>query len=359
MCSGPQGGGLRRSRSDLSAMRVLAGRRVAVKTCPLGWACPTAESDARDDSPTADGGLSLAPDSSPCRARVLPPCVGSSLGPWPGCPCRASGAGDPPRSLATTGPSGASHGRRRLSAGRPRPADAGGPAPPDHVGGARVACGSVPTRGVRHQPWRRCPSTAGAAAPPVASRRLWRRFVHLGHRAHGSAMDARRATGGWLTLTRQGLATLPETPSLSWRENAGPQALPEAEAQRRLQAVGSRPFIGELSLLSVYCHAWQVAVRESRNMHPRRTSIQAEARDASNIPSNPQVCLRSLTNTQGLPHHRLPIMPSQNASSHVPSPTLAHSRRVTHAASTARRICCLRGHRLGRCQTRCLLTSCR
>jgi hypothetical protein len=27
-------------------------------------------------------------------------------------------------------------------------------------------------------------------------------------------------------------------------------------------------------------YTWQVAVRESRNMHPQITSIQAEARDA-------------------------------------------------------------------------------
>ena len=113
--------GLRRSRSDLSAMRVLAGRRVAVKTCPLGWACPTAESDARDDSPTADGGLSLAPDSSPCRARVPPRASGPAWGRG-----RVAPAG--PQELETLHgrwPRQArrGHGRRRLSAGRPRPAD--------------------------------------------------------------------------------------------------------------------------------------------------------------------------------------------------------------------------------------------
>src|SRR5262244_412488 len=54
----------------------------------------------------------------------------------------------------------------------------------------------------------------------------------------------------------------------------------------------------------------------------------------SNISSHPQVRWRSLTNTQGLPRHRLPIMPSQNVSSHVPSATLAHARRcrMTHVA---------------------------
>src|SRR5918999_3103003 len=40
----------------------------------------------------------------------------------------------------------------------------------------------------------------------------------------------------------------------------------------------------------------------------------------ANIPSHPQVRLRSSTNPQGLPRHRRPIMPSQHASTHVPSP---------------------------------------
>ena len=47
----------------------------------------------------------------------------------------------------------------------------------------------------------------------------------------------------------------------------------------------------------------------------------------ANIPSTPRVHLRSSTTPQGLPRHRLPIMPSQNASMHVPSTTLAHPRR--------------------------------
>jgi hypothetical protein len=34
---------------------------------------------------------------------------------------------------------------------------------------------------------------------------------------------------------------------------------------------------------------------------------------------NPRVRLGSTTNTQGLPHYRLPIMASQNSSSHVPA----------------------------------------
>src|SRR5262249_51917151 len=47
----------------------------------------------------------------------------------------------------------------------------------------------------------------------------------------------------------------------------------------------------------------------------------------SHLASTPQVRVRSSTNTQGLPRHRLPIMPAQNARRHVPCPTLAYSRR--------------------------------
>jgi hypothetical protein len=47
----------------------------------------------------------------------------------------------------------------------------------------------------------------------------------------------------------------------------------------------------------------------------------------ANIPSTPRVRVRSVTKTQGLPRYRLPIIPSQNAHTHVPATTLAHLRR--------------------------------
>ena len=172
----------------------------------MGAFPPPSEYSARYDSPTAYGGLSLAPYSSTCLARGLPPCVGSRMVPWPGFPCRASEAVDHPLAFATAGTSGASQVLRRLSSCMPRPEDSGGPAPPCHVGWACVAFGSVQTLGVRNKPVRSCTSTSGAAAPPAADRMLCLRFVHLVRRSHGSAMDARLATGGWLTLTRQGLA---------------------------------------------------------------------------------------------------------------------------------------------------------
>jgi hypothetical protein len=107
-----------------------------------------------------------------------------------------------------TGAAGVSQVLRRLSSCLPWPEDAGGPPPPRPCGGARVACGSVQTLGVRNEPFRSCTSTSGGAVTPTASRIRCRRFAHLVRREspHDSAMDARLDTGGWLTLTRQGLS---------------------------------------------------------------------------------------------------------------------------------------------------------
>ena len=195
-------------RSDMSGMSVLSGLRASVETFPMWWAFPTSEYDARYDSPTAYGGLSLAQYSSTCLARVLPQCVGSSIVPCPGFPFCASGAVDHTRSFSTAGTSGASQVLRRLSSCMPRPEDSGGPAPPCHVGWARVAFGCVKTLGVRNKPFRSCTSTSGDAAPPAAYRILCLRFAHLVRRVYNrdSAMDARLDTGGWLALTRQGLS---------------------------------------------------------------------------------------------------------------------------------------------------------
>jgi len=105
------------------------------------------------------------------------------------------------------GASGASQVLVRLSSCMPRPEDSGGPAPPRLHGGARVAFGCVKTLGVRNK-------------------RLAKRYQHCrvrGHPCglqdalstlrpscspclHGSALDARRDTGGWLPLARQGLS---------------------------------------------------------------------------------------------------------------------------------------------------------
>jgi hypothetical protein len=99
VCSGPQGGWLIRFRSDLSGMRVLSGRRAAVETFPLSWAFPTADYDARYDSPTAYGGRSRCQDCSASLARDAARRGGSRIGPSPGFPCRASRAVDHTPSL--------------------------------------------------------------------------------------------------------------------------------------------------------------------------------------------------------------------------------------------------------------------
>src|SRR5207237_3737118 len=100
---------------------VLSGLRASVETFPMWWAFPTSEYSARYDSPPAYGGLSLSPYSSTCLSRVRPPCVGASIVLCPGCPCRASGAGDQTPSLATAGTSGASHVLAVAPSARPRP----------------------------------------------------------------------------------------------------------------------------------------------------------------------------------------------------------------------------------------------
>ena len=128
--------------ADMSGMSGLSGLRASVEL-PHVVGFPTSEYDARYDSPTAYGGLSLSPYSSTCLARVLPQCVGSSIVPCPGFPFRASGAVDHTPSFSTAGTSGASQVLRRLSSCMPRPEDSGGPAPPCHVGWARVAFGAL------------------------------------------------------------------------------------------------------------------------------------------------------------------------------------------------------------------------
>src|SRR5262245_65804576 len=88
----------------------------------------------------------------------------------------------------------------------PRPEDSGGPPPPRHVGGIVLPSGALKP-----------------SASAIAMSTLYQHCRVRGHPyglqdtlstlrpscspcLHGSAMDARLATGGWLALTRQGLA---------------------------------------------------------------------------------------------------------------------------------------------------------
>src|SRR5436853_7089976 len=72
-------------------------------------------------------------------------------------------------------------------------------------------------------------STLRPSCSPQASLRL----------RHG-----RKTRYGWVARPYPtGTFTLQETPSLSWRDNARHEPLPEAGAQRTLEAVGSMPLI--------------------------------------------------------------------------------------------------------------------
>src|SRR5262249_47904723 len=154
-------------RSDMSGMSVLSGRRASVESFPMWWAFPTSEYDARYDSPTAYGGLSLSQYSSTCLSRVLPPCVGSSIVLCPGFPFRASGAVDHPRAFATAGTFGASQVLQRLSSCMPRPEDSGGPFPPRlSTDGLVLPSVCVKTLGVRNKRlFEAVPALQGARSP--------------------------------------------------------------------------------------------------------------------------------------------------------------------------------------------------
>jgi hypothetical protein len=142
------------------------------------------------------------PGRGATAAPRCPPGAGSGW-PLPGrSSCRPSGWG-----VLPPGAAGASHVLGRLAAGRPRPEDAGGPAPPGHPGGAGGACGvRAPPRRPPPAPVRNCPRTAGGAGTPAAARMRGRRGAPRGHREcpHGAAMDARLATGGGRARTRPG-----------------------------------------------------------------------------------------------------------------------------------------------------------
>src|SRR5678809_133514 len=87
--------------------------------------------------------------------------------------------------------------------------------------------------------------------------------------------------------------------------------------------------------------SWQVSVSEGgtctrglRIYRPKRPTFAALA-------SSPRVRLRSTTNTQGLPSYRLTILPSQNASVHVPETNLSlwEVRRETSSNWWVHRVC--------------------
>ena len=184
--------------------------------------------------------------------------AGSSIVPCPGVPFRASGAVGPPPPFSTAGTSGASHVLRRLSSCMPRPEDSGGPPPPRLVGGCVWPSGAFKPSASAiavsklSQPFRVRGHPCGlqdtlsplrpSCSPRVPSRRR-----------HG-----RTTRYGWgATPCPTGTFTLLETPSLSWRDNARPQARETAAArhERTLEAVGCRRLFGEV----LACRGWSLA----------------------------------------------------------------------------------------------------
>jgi hypothetical protein len=103
------------------------------------------------------------------------------------------------------------------------------------------------TLGVRNKPFRSGTSTAGCAVTPAAYRILCLRLVHLVRhvRTHDSAMDTRLDTGGWLTLTRQGLLPCKRRQAFLDAITPTPQPLPTAGAtlERTVEAVGWTPWL--------------------------------------------------------------------------------------------------------------------
>lgn len=136
--------------------------------------------------------------------------TGSSTGPCPGFPFRAS------RSVC----------HNRMSSGPPCGNLRGFPGSPTHLFLHATACGlrristPLPERVLlcclrctlkpsasATSLSRSCTSTSGSAISPAAYRILCLRLAHLVHPASQqySAMDPRLDTGGWLALTRRGL----------------------------------------------------------------------------------------------------------------------------------------------------------
>ena len=112
------------------------------------------------------------------------------------------------RRIPRAGASGISQVLRRLSSCMPWPVDSGGPSHPRPSGCSCVAFGEREhPRRPQHAHFEAVPALQGARSPlrPAgfsvdASPILFAVF------RHGSAMDARLDTGGWLILTRQGLS---------------------------------------------------------------------------------------------------------------------------------------------------------
>src|SRR4029453_9296089 len=142
---------------------------------------------------------------------------------------------------------------RRLSSCMPRPEDSGGPPPPRLVGGFVWPSGALKP-----------------SASAIALSKLYQHFRVRGHpcglqdtlstlrpscspRVPSRLRHGRKTRYGWVaTPDPTGTFTLLETPSLSWRDTAGPEPCPEAGSRGTLEGVGSRPSLGDALWTSAY-----------------------------------------------------------------------------------------------------------
>ena len=127
----------------------------------------------------------------------------------------------------------------------------------------------------------------------------------------------------WSCKQCAGLPTVPP-PGPLWREASGAVDNPCAKlAEFKVCLLGFLMLTSHKktfrSAFSDTYRSWQVSASEGgtctrglRITRPKRLTFTALA-------SSPRVRLRSTTNTQGSPSYRLTILPSQNASTHVPN----------------------------------------
>jgi hypothetical protein len=80
----------------------------------------------------------------------------------------------------------------------------------------------------------------------------------------------------------------------------------------------------------------------ARDMRPPVTNLQRRARDAHQLTFAPSGVPKPVTNTQGKPRYRLPVLPSLGSASHVPPPTVREVKTWGR-----RRLRCLHRYRLG------------
>jgi hypothetical protein len=124
--------------------------------------------------------------------------------------------GDLEQRFPRAGAFGASQVLRRLSSCMPRSVDSGGPSHPRHIGCSCVAFGErYNPRRPQHASLEAVPALqslprtrSGGARSPLrpAGFSVDASPIVFAVFNHGSAMDARLDTGGWLALTRQGLS---------------------------------------------------------------------------------------------------------------------------------------------------------